>query len=146
MNIFKLSIPDKGNERKAQVFDYIDTWNGDPGLTEIKNFAGCDTLNGIIGEFVWNTVFDSDTIKGIIIYDDNMGNLIDGIIRTSSGFEKLTNLMGANYFDLAVELNSLYHDIDPYNDNNTIVGCLDLINNHSDYVIDGLIKELKERL
>lgn len=146
MDIYRLHRRDKGTDRVNQVLEFVDTYMGQTGLDEVKTFATLDNLNNEVGKFATSVTPCTEYIDGILLFENGFGSLIDGIITMSDGtLKKLTSAMRTEYFDLAVELNDLYHDIDPYNDSNTVLGCLDLIKNHPEYVINGLIEELRER-
>lgn len=89
MNIFRLDIPNKDgidtSRFVSQVYDYISLWNGHPGLEEIGNNLTYDEMCREIGHFVidmdrmkaWK---DTSRIRGILVYDNDMGDFKEGFI------------------------------------------------------------------
>lgn len=148
MDLFKINIKDNGESRKEQIYNAIAGFMGDNRLQEISDNASCDVLYHELGQLATSDLwYDKETIHGILIFEDGMGDFIDGYYFDECN--RLVNMEGIitkPYFEVAVKLNELYHGIDPYNDENTVIGCLNLIEKDPIYVIDQLIEELKEEM
>lgn len=147
MDIYRLSIPDNGSGRRIQVLDYVNNYViGDNRLEKIEGKSSLEDLNRAIGEFALSSVKDDEIITGILAFEDGFGDFIDGIIISNDGtLKKVTYAFQDRYFEMAVNLSGLYKSIDPYNGENSVIGCLQLLHNEPMGVISGLIRELYER-
>lgn len=146
MDLFRINIKDNGSSREDQIYDAIAEYMGDSELQEIADKVGCDILYRELGQLTTSDLwYDKETIHGILIFEDGMGDLIDGYYFSRDGrLVNMERIATKPYFEMAVKLNSLYHTIEPYNNEDTVTGCLDLMAKDPMYVIDGLINEVQE--
>lgn len=146
MDLFKINIKDIGSSREDQIYDVIAEYMGDSRLIEIVDNVGCDILYRELGQLATSDHwYDKETIHGILIFEDGMGDFIDGYYFSRDGrLVNMERIATSPNFYTAVELNELYRKIDPFNDENTVKGCLELIDTDPIYVINQLMEELKE--
>lgn len=146
MNIFKINIVDNGSSREDQIHNVIAGYMEDGRLIEIADRVGLDDLHKALGELaISDGWYERDYISGVLIFEDGMGSFIDGYYFSRDGrLVNMERIATSPNFYTAVELNELYRKIDPFNDENTVKGCLELIDTDPIYVINQLMEELKE--
>lgn len=93
MNVFQLKIKkDNRYQTEAdQIYAFLDTYMGQPGLVEIGDFLENDLYNEIVGKFT-REVFkeyeaDSSCIYGLVIFEDECGNFLECLHTCKKGSE-----------------------------------------------------------
>ena len=83
MNVFKLKLERNARyESEAeQIYNYLDTYMGQPGLEEIGNFVSESEHFEIIGKFARAVFKDANKepnyIHGLVFFEDDFGNFLE---------------------------------------------------------------------
>lgn len=93
MNIFELKLERnlKFETEQAQIYDFLDTYMGQPGLVELADNVSEDAHYEYIGKFA-KTVFQKvkqqpDFIHGLVIFEDGCGSFIECLHTFDNGEE-----------------------------------------------------------